>query len=321
MKPKVSIIIPVYNGSNYLGEAIDSALAQKYPNIEIIVINDGSTDGGKTEEIALSYGDRIRYYYKPNGGVSSALNEGIRRMEGKYFSWLSHDDLYTPDKIGRQVELLEQCDERTICFCLRRQINAGSEVISGVNESDLNDGCVLQNREALIYYMGHVMNGCSMMIPKAAFDINGGFAENMRYCQDIHMWWRILISGYSMAFADVAGVFSRVHSEQLTNSNMDIYHSDALKIAYEVVPEFARLSDKNTNVLFAYAREEAIHANSETLKLCFAAADKNSLFSKQQKRELKSLLFYGRFVRPIIRKAYYFIKRTYCRSERRVRPC
>ncbi len=65
--PLVSIVIPVYNGSNYLREAIDSALAQIYRNIEVLVINDGSRDDGKTEAVALSYGDRIRYFAKENG--------------------------------------------------------------------------------------------------------------------------------------------------------------------------------------------------------------------------------------------------------------
>ncbi|MDD1681509.1 MAG: glycosyltransferase, partial [Methanoregula sp.] len=72
--PKVSIIIPVYNGSNYLREAVDSALAQTYPNTEVIVVNDGSDDEGRTEAVAHSFGGRIRYFSKENGGVSSALN-------------------------------------------------------------------------------------------------------------------------------------------------------------------------------------------------------------------------------------------------------
>ena len=99
-QPLVSIIVPVYNGANYMREAIDSALEQTYENKEIIVVNDGSRDDGETERIALSYGDRIRYCHKENGGVSSALNLGISQMKGAYFSWLSHDDKYTPEKVA-----------------------------------------------------------------------------------------------------------------------------------------------------------------------------------------------------------------------------
>ena len=66
-KPLVSIVIPVYNGSNYMAEAIDSALSQTYDNIEVIVVNDGSKDQGKSDEIAKSYGDKIRYFPKENG--------------------------------------------------------------------------------------------------------------------------------------------------------------------------------------------------------------------------------------------------------------
>ena len=102
-QPKVSIIIPVYNGAEFMREAIDSALAQTYPHIEVIVVNDGSRDDGATREIALSYGDRIRYFEKENGGVSSALNLGIRNMTGDYFSWLSHDDAYLPDNVQASV--------------------------------------------------------------------------------------------------------------------------------------------------------------------------------------------------------------------------
>lgn len=107
-KPLVSIVIPVYNGENYLEEAIHSALNQSYENIEIIVVNDGSTDN--TENIALKYKDKIKYFKKENGGVSSALNLGIKNMTGEYFSWLSHDDLYYEDKIERQIIELEKHD-------------------------------------------------------------------------------------------------------------------------------------------------------------------------------------------------------------------
>src|SRR4051812_20505544 len=102
--PLVSIIVPVYNGANYVGEAIQSALAQTYPNIEVLVVDDGSTDGGATRAVIDSFGDRIRSISQPNGGVASALNTGITHMRGSFFSWLSHDDLYRPEKVSRQVE-------------------------------------------------------------------------------------------------------------------------------------------------------------------------------------------------------------------------
>ena len=104
-KPKVSIIIPVYNGENFLEQAINSALHQTYDNIEVIVINDGSNDKGKTEAIAKKYNDKIKYFYKENGGVASALNMALEKMSGDYFSWLSHDDLYYDDKIEKQIIL------------------------------------------------------------------------------------------------------------------------------------------------------------------------------------------------------------------------
>jgi hypothetical protein len=85
-QPKISVVIPVYNGSNYLKFSIDSALKKSYKNIEVIVVNDGSSDQGKTEFVALSYGKKIRYYIKTNGGVASALNFGIKHMKGDYFS-------------------------------------------------------------------------------------------------------------------------------------------------------------------------------------------------------------------------------------------
>ncbi len=104
----VSIVIPVFNGSKYLGSAIDSALSQTYPNLEVIVVNDGSDDNGRTRDCALAYGERIRYFEKPNGGVASALNLGIEQMRGDYFAWLSHDDEFLSEKIACQVEYIQR---------------------------------------------------------------------------------------------------------------------------------------------------------------------------------------------------------------------
>lgn len=101
-RPKVTIVIPAYNAANYLAEAVESAINQTYENIEIIVVNDGSNDNGATADVAKKYRNSIRYIEKGNGGSSSALNCGILNMTGEWFSWLSHDDLYCPDKVEKR---------------------------------------------------------------------------------------------------------------------------------------------------------------------------------------------------------------------------
>ncbi|MDR1180166.1 MAG: glycosyltransferase [Spirochaetales bacterium] len=129
--PLVSIVIPVYNGANYMREAIDSALTQTYDNCEVIVVNDGSDDGGATDNIARSYGDRIRYFAKENGGVATALNLGIREMQGEYFSWLSHDDVYLPYKIERQIDFMQRFElQDAVLYSDYCQIDEGGGVLT-----------------------------------------------------------------------------------------------------------------------------------------------------------------------------------------------
>ena len=188
LSPKVSIVIPVYNGSNYLAEAIESALSQTYENIEVLVVNDGSNDGGATEKVALGYGSRIRYFHKPNGRVASALNHAIRAMEGEYFSWLSHDDLYEPEKVARQVA------------CLNDLGMPGDVVVfslSAAFSGDPKDCQVIDIprdvSRAFRFYLasGNSLHGCSLLIPKTAFDTCGLFDESLRTIQDYEMWFRI----------------------------------------------------------------------------------------------------------------------------------
>ena len=183
-RPKVSIVIPVYNGSNYLREAIDSALAQTYDNVEILVVNDGSDDEGKTEEIALSYGDKIRYFYKKNGGVSTALNLGIEKMEGYFFSWLSHDDAYYPEKIERQLKFLDGRDD-LIVYTDVEFINSRTES-TRILRFDHPD-----SSKFLYYLMTSGPHGCSLLIPRKCFDEVGLFEEEYRMTQDYRMWFRL----------------------------------------------------------------------------------------------------------------------------------
>lgn len=185
--PLVSIVIPVYNGSNYLSEAIESALAQTYDNIELLVINDGSNDDGATEKIALSYGDRIHYFRKENGGVSSALNLGIREMRGDYFSWLSHDDRYLPRKVETQIAWLSRSERKdVVLYGNIFLIDASGRRIGRTKHRDIPS-----DRFRAHLLMDHVANGCSMLIPKTLFPPGGPFREDLRITQDIDLWFRL----------------------------------------------------------------------------------------------------------------------------------
>ena len=104
-QPTVSVVIPVYNGDRYLAEAITSVLDQTYKNFELIVVDDGSTDG--SAEIAKSYKQAVLYTFQPNGGLSKARNTGLALARGKYIAFLDHDDLWLPHKLARQVTYLD----------------------------------------------------------------------------------------------------------------------------------------------------------------------------------------------------------------------
>jgi len=179
--PKVSIVIPVYNGSNYLREAIDSALAQTYKNVEVIVVNDGSNDEGKTEAIARAYGDRIRYVWKPNWGVASALNRGIREMTGEWFSWLSHDDVYYPEKIEKQVRLAMAHPGARVVVCNTGVMDAAGRIL---HENNRVGPPVLRGGSA---YWELWLYACSLLVHRSCFDVIGLLNESNRTTQDMEL--------------------------------------------------------------------------------------------------------------------------------------
>jgi len=113
-KSLVTGIVPVFNGERYLGETLDSMLAQTYSPIEIIVVDDGSTDG--TPDIVKSYGDRVRYLRQDNSGPAVARNQGINAAQGEFIAFLDADDLWHHEKLERQVARFEERPELDLCI-------------------------------------------------------------------------------------------------------------------------------------------------------------------------------------------------------------
>lgn len=187
--PMVSIVIPVYNGSNFLREAISSALSQTYKNIEVIVVNDGSTDD--TEEIALSFGDRIRYFAKENGGTSTALNLAIENMRGDYFSWLSHDDLYYPNKVERNVEALSKLENKdTIIISDLDGMTDHTKTFRTALFQEHRDEYPSRNDFWLYPVVYNKTHGCTHLISKKVFETVGMFDVDELVAHDFEFYYR-----------------------------------------------------------------------------------------------------------------------------------
>lgn len=217
MNPKVTIVIPVYNGSNYMREAIDSALAQSYENIEVIVVNDGSTD--ETEEIALSYGSRIRYFSKENGGVSTALNVGIANMTGEYFQFLPHDDLLHPDKIKIQIEEIQKSgNEMTITWS---GWNGLWEPGHRVKMFEIPPGYPRSCWERGVYplFFG-ILNVASVLFNRKYFDLAGNFDPALRTSQDYDICFRTFGTQRTV-YIDQPLLSYRYHEEQGTQTEKE----------------------------------------------------------------------------------------------------
>jgi glycosyltransferase involved in cell wall biosynthesis len=181
----VSVVIPVFNGTNYLGEAVDSVLAQTYRDYEILVIDDGSTDA--SWDLIQSYGDRVRGIRKPNGGCASALNVGLAEMRGKWFAWLSHDDLWLPRKLERQVGFLKQHPEFKACYTDYFVIDAVGQRLRQVETP-----WYPRAKAARTLFGSMYMGGSTMLIERQCFDRVGRFSEVLRTTPDVDMWLRLL---------------------------------------------------------------------------------------------------------------------------------
>lgn len=235
LEPLVSIIIPVYNGANYMREAIDSALNQTYKNTEVIVINDGSKDNGTSEAIALSYANKIRYFNKQNGGVATALNLGIQEMQGEYFSWLSHDDIYPIDKIEKQIQFLNNFPHKAVV------LYGSIQLINNYTEHIGKSILKLEKSEDFIFkhlFENSAVNGCTLLIPKFIFDDIGLFNPMLRSTQDYDMWFRIAQKYDFVCMEDIL-ILSRQHEEQATNIPKPIVIKEVNELHFNMIQDLA----------------------------------------------------------------------------------
>ena len=314
--PLVSIIIPVYNGSNFLSQAIDSALAQTYKNLEIIVVNDGSNDNGETERIAQSYGEKVRYYLKKNGGVSSALNYAIKRTRGEWFSWLSHDDLYYPTKIEKQIEYINELLIEDPHINIKKitvrsatvSINREGKVIKtpsykGIKQIEKPIDTILNN------ISDYRLSGCSFLLPKSCLDDIGGFNESVRTVSDVEYWYRLLFAGYEFhCLTNDILVKNRSHGKQVGKVKKELFNHEMNNLFVWIVDtmnmnkEYA--TKKNNEVLYYFLIKRRCKAVAKYVRLAFLkkSASWSSYYLKYPMISTK-YAFCG-IIRQIVRYVY-----------------
>jgi len=216
---KVSIVIPVYNAERYLKECIESALNQTYKDIEVIAVDDGSTDG--SPEILNGYSDKIKIITKKNGGTASALNAGINRMQGEWFKWLSADDVLLPtaieDLISTANELGKKDAHRCIFYANHEIIDSNSKKIDSFFEPNLGG---LNDFERNIILLDHFIgNAISGFFHKSIFEKCGLFDEEIGFSEDYEFWLRCcILHGYRLYSIPKFTARGRVHSQQLTRT-------------------------------------------------------------------------------------------------------
>lgn len=233
----VSIIIPIYNAQNYLEECLNSALNQTYDKTEIIAVNDGSIDSSL--DILKKYSNKIKIISKKNGGTASALNEGIKNMNGEWFKWLSADDVLYPNAVKELIDAAKLLpNKKYILYSNYDIIDSHGKIVDKKTEPNYNElDAFRMNVILLDHFIG---NGTTSLIHKSIIDEFGMFSETIGYKEDYELWLRYNVlhnCGLHLVPKNLAKY--RVHKKQLTKENVAISLSQTNTIRKYILDKLA----------------------------------------------------------------------------------
>jgi glycosyltransferase involved in cell wall biosynthesis len=194
--PLVSVITPAYNAQRFLGAAISSALTQTYPNVEIVVTDDGSTD--RTAEIARAYGDRLVLVEQDNTGLTGARNAAMRAASGDYLALLDSDDILLPPYLDSMIETIRSSSDAKVWAT--SQAWPFTEFDGVLTQKQvLPLGPIPRGRQRSTILQANFVTVFSVF-PRAMVEEIGGFDESLRRCEDWEYWARAILSGWRVAF-------------------------------------------------------------------------------------------------------------------------
>jgi len=213
----VSVVIPVMNGEKYLGESVRSLLAQTRPVDEIIVVDDGSVDG--TPVVVQEFGEKVRYIYQSNAGVSAARNRGVAASAGDFLGFLDHDDLWQPDKLEKQLAAFEFDPEMDMVF------GHAEQFLSPELSREYRAGIKLPPNPLPAYLAS------AMLVRKSAFLRVGLFAEDVAIGECIEWYGRAVDHGLKARLLPEVVYRRRIHqtNTMICQKNQQICYARILK--------------------------------------------------------------------------------------------
>ncbi len=222
-QPLVSVIIPTFDRAPWVGEAITSVLAQTYPYLELIVVDDGSHDA--IPEIVQAFGPALTYVWQPHAGVSAARNRGVAASRGELVAFLDSDDLWLPGKIAAQVALLQQQPQAQVCYTDEIWIRHGVRV---------NPKHIHQKHSGWLFEPSLprcIISPSSIMLRRALWDQLGGFDESLPACEDYDLWLRLTLVTPVILLPERLIVKRGGHADQLSRCIpvLDQYRITALE--------------------------------------------------------------------------------------------
>lgn len=201
----VTIVIPAYNAAGYLSQAIDSVLAQEYPNVELIVLDDGSRDA--TRQVLERYGDRFRWESHANIGQAATQTKGWAMGRGEVLAYLSADDRLEPFAVSESVAALQAHPEAVATYCDFTLIDPASRVLRRVRAGDYD------YREMLVN--GVCLPGPGAFFRRAAYERAGPWDASLRQMSDYDFWLRLGLCGPFLRIPKPLAAF-RIHAESQT---------------------------------------------------------------------------------------------------------
>lgn len=269
-QPLVSVVIPAYNAEAFIDEALQSILSQDYPLIEILVVNDGSTDS--TAQRVAAYNDKVRYFEQPNSGgfPGSPRNAGIQNAGGEFICFLDADDRMLPGRLQLQVDFLRDQPEVGVVFGNYQNFSTDGPIgdphfrTCSRLKAKLGSQSSLVLRPAVataLLLRENVGIPSSMMMRRAALDAAPAFSTEFRVGEDFHFYYRIL-QRFSLGIIDQVVSWRRIHGNNITRDSIRMLHS---MMASRSALFEAEQSEENRALL-----EEVIHQYEVSLARAYA---------------------------------------------------